>query len=259
MVVFCPGCGAKISAEPRPGATTVTCPRCRSTFSTAGLKSAPDAPAPQRFRKKKSPRGKLAGVGILLLVLLLLGGGTAAVLYFTGLLGRWTGSAGGVSGPGGTPTATAPTWLDYVSAEGKFRVLFPGAPTRETIPPPGRSKSAKPRVVFFTAEAADVKYSVAYEDFDQSGPGADTPEQFIQKQHNQLAGGRGGKLLDEKDVALGPHKGKELMVEVPGEGTARIRFFAAGRRLYKLTALGKTHPPDPGETAKFFDSFQITE
>jgi hypothetical protein len=254
MVVFCPSCGAKISAEPRPGTTTITCPRCQSTFSTAGLKSAPDAAAPQRFRKKKPPRGKLAGVGILLLVLLLLGGGTAAVLYFTGLLGRGTGSTGGASGPGGAPTATAPTWLDYVSAEGKFRVLFPGAPTREVVPT-GRSKSSRPRAVSFTAETPEVAYSVAYEDFDKDG----AAEQFIQRQHEELAGNRGGKLLDEKDVAAGPSKGKEFTVEVPGRGTARIRFLAAGRRLYKLTALGKTHPPDPAETAKFFDSFQITE
>ena len=172
MVVFCPGCGAKISVQPETPGGDVQCPRCHSTFPTAGVKSATDVPPPKRFRPKKA----------------------------------------------------------------------------------GRSKFAVASIVSFTADTPDAVYSVAYEDFDRP----EAAEQFVAKQRADLTAGKGGKLVGEKDVTAGPHKGKEFVVEVPGRGTAHIRFVPAGRRLYKVTALGTGKPPDAGEVAKLFESFQIT-
>src|SRR5688572_8502068 len=136
MVVFCPGCGSKISVQPATPGGDVACPRCHSSFSTAGVKDATAAPAPRRFKPKKAGRSKLGGVLIALAVLLVLGGGTAGVLYYTGHLGRWFSGVG----PSGGGTATQPAWQEYANAEGRFRVLFPGTPTREAVMPPGRSK-----------------------------------------------------------------------------------------------------------------------
>src|SRR4051812_31670592 len=95
MVVFCPGCGSRISAEPASPGGTVECPRCHSTFPTAGVKEAGDAPPPRRFKPKKAGRNKLATFGIVLAVLLVVGGGAAGVLYYTGMFGRWFGSSSG--------------------------------------------------------------------------------------------------------------------------------------------------------------------
>jgi hypothetical protein len=257
MVVFCPGCGAKISAWPGPDNPDVQCPRCHSSFSTAGLKPAADAPPPRRFRKKTSGGSQLAGALILLAVLTMLGVGTAAVLYVTGAFGRGSSGSAGAPVPSGLKSAPAPVWQEYVNPEGKFRILFPGTPTREVFSRPGRSKAAKVKITSFTAETPDVTYSVAYDDFDP--PRTDAPEQFLQRQHDELTAGRGGKLVSAKDVAAGSHNGKELVVEVPNRGTAHMRFVVAGRRLYKLTALGAHRPPEAAEVAKFFDSFQIME
>src|SRR4051812_20254015 len=81
MVVYCPGCGAKISAQPTPDNPEVRCPRCQSTFNVEGVKPSPQAPPAPRLRKKKTGGGTGVGVLILVLVLLVLGGGTAGVLY----------------------------------------------------------------------------------------------------------------------------------------------------------------------------------
>src|SRR5947209_918716 len=118
MVVFCPGCGSKISVQPESPGGTVECPRCHSTFATAGLKSAEDAPPPKRFRPKNAGRGKLGGVLILLGVLLALGGATAAALYFTGVIrfpGSTSGGAGGGTKSGGGP-ATKAGWKEFESS-----------------------------------------------------------------------------------------------------------------------------------------------
>jgi hypothetical protein len=249
MAVFCPGCGSKISVQPESPGGNVECPRCQSTFATAGLKSADGAPPPKRFRPKKAGGSKLGVVAIVMSVLLVVIVGAATTLYFTGHLGRWFGGSGSITGG-----PNQPAWQEYTNAEGRFRILFPGTPTRDTIPPPSRLKAgAKPTVVSFTVGAPDVTYSVAFEDFG----GSETPEQFIDKQRTELTAGRGGKLTSEKDVTSGQNKGKEFIVEASKSGAVHMRFIVAGRRLYKVMALGTAKPLDSRDVAKFFDSFRI--
>ena|SRR5947209_4196592 len=244
MVVFCPSCGSRISVEPASPGGDVTCPRCQSKFATAGLKPADNAPPPRRFKPKKSGGGKLGGVLIALGVLILLGGGAAA-LYFTGVFGLHTNATG-------TGTASQPTWQDYTSTEGRFSVLFPGTPTRELVRAPGRS--GKVLATTFTAEAAGTTYSVAFEDFD----GKQTPEQVIDQSRADLSAGKGGKLVKEKDVTAGDHKGKEFVADVPNRGKTYMRFFVAGNRLYKVMAVGTGKGPGERDVVKFMDSFRIT-
>ena len=56
----------------------------------------------------------------------------------------------------------------------------------------------------------------------------------------------------------GTVKGKEFTADVPGHGTATMRFFVSGRRLYKLMVVGTGKSPEPHDVAKFLDSFRIT-
>ncbi len=85
-----------------------------------------------------------------------------------------------------------PAWQEYANAEGRFRVLFPGTPTREVVTPPGRPKAnARPLAVSFTVETPDATYAVAYEDLDAKTGSA---EQLIEKHRGEAASGRAGKL-----------------------------------------------------------------
>jgi hypothetical protein len=260
MVVYCPGCGAKIDALPSPNNPYVQCPRCQSKFSTAGVKAAPDAPPRPALRKKKKPgRGKFVGVFIFLLVLLVLGGGTAGVLYYTGAFGpRSSGSSSiseGTAKTGPSGKVVTDGWKELAPSEAKFRALLPGSPRRKERNE--RVRGSRVRDVEFAAEQGDVVYQVVYANMDQTGLRSLTPEQFIDQQRQQLAGS--SKLVGEKDVTAGPYKGKEFEVDVPGQGRVYMRFFAAGRRLYSVAVAGKGRSPDPAEVAAFFDSFQILD
>lgn len=251
MVVFCPGCGSKISVQPVTPGGDVECPRCHSHFSTAGIKDATDALQPKRFKPKKAGGGKRGGVLIALVVVLLVGGGTVGALWFFGWLPNWFGGRAGSTG-----TVTGLTWQEYSNSEGRFRVLFPGTPTREAVMPPGRAKaSARPLAVSFTVETPDASYAVAFEDVD---PKTRSAEQLVEQHRAEAASGKAGKLSGERDVTAGSHKGKELTIQLTSGGTAHIRYVAAGSRLYKLTVLGRTRPPDATAVAKFFDSFEVT-
>jgi hypothetical protein len=262
MKVFCPGCGAKIDVQPAPGDTDVQCPRCHSTFSTEGIKAAPADPAPRpAFRKKKKPGGRFVGALIFVVVLLVLGGGTAAVLYFTGVFRplhtEATSTASNSAKTGGTGSVAVPeNWKPFESSEAKFAALFPGSPRRDPRTA-HLSSGTRVRDVAFELEEGGVAYGVVYADMDQRGLRSLTPEQYIDQQRQALASS--GKLQSEKDVTVGPYKGKEFVIDAPGQGKAFMRYFAAGRRLYSLVVKGKSRAPEPNEVAKFFDSFRITD
>jgi hypothetical protein len=182
-------------------------------------------------------------VSVLLVVL----GGSAAALHFSGHLGRWFGGSGATRPGGGS--AVRPGWKEFESSEAHVRALFPGTPKRTLR----RTKD-----VAFELEKDGVAYGIVYADLDQTRVRDKTPEQLIQQQHDQWASGAGGKLVSEKDVTVGGHKGKEFVVDLPGQGKAYLRYFADGRRLYTVMAVGKTRAPDPADVAALFDSFEIT-
>jgi hypothetical protein len=245
MIVFCPSCGSRISVEPAAPGGDVTCPRCRSQFSTGGLKPADNVRPTRRFKSKKAGGGKIAGALFVLVVLLVVGGG-AAGLYYGGVFAR---HAGGTSKSGAAP----PSWQEFTSADGRFTVELPGTPEREHVKAPGRS--AKVLATTYSVETSAATYTVAIQDFD----GKQTPEQLIDQSRADLSAGKSGKLLGEKDVTAGDTKGKEFVAEVPNRGKAYIRFFIAGRRVYKLMAVGTGgKSPDEGDVAKFMDSFRVT-
>jgi hypothetical protein len=258
MVVYCPGCGAKISAQPTPDNASVSCPRCQSTFTVEGVKASPAAPPVPRLRKKKVGSGRFVGVLIFLIVLLVLGGGTAGVLYYMGVIGSRTPSSSGTTATNLRPTnpgsaAALTGWKDFENSEAKFSARFPGSPKRTQ-----RTQRGRARDVAFELESNGVAYGVVYADLDKAGLTSTTPEQYIEQQQQALSGG-GKHLQSEKAVTLGPYKGKEFVVDVPGQKTAHMRFFAAGRRLYSVLVLGKSRAPEPNEVAALFDSFRILD
>jgi hypothetical protein len=249
MIVYCPGCGAKISAQPTPENPQAQCPRCQSTFNVEGVKPTSAAPPAPRLRKKKASGGKGVGVLIVVLVLLVLGGGTAGVLYYTGVIGPRSEGNARPSNPG---SAAVPTgWQEFENSEAKFSAHFPAAPKRTP------RTHGRVRDVAFEVETNGVAYGVVYADLDQAGLRSTTPEQYIDQQHQALSGG--GKLQGGKNITLGSYKGKEFVVETPGQKTAHLRFYAAGRRLYSVLVVGKGRSPEPSEVAGLFNSFRILE
>jgi hypothetical protein len=235
MIVFCPGCGTKISAPSSPidPDGSVTCPKCKSQFATAGVKANAAVSEPKRKFKPKKPSGSGAGILIALVVVALIGGGAFAAYYF-GLFGQSANNAG--------PIAKTPEhwegWRLFSSVDGRFTVSLPGAPTR---------KVRSSREVEYGLETPDAKIGVVYADLSEK----DKPEKH-------MVAPPGSKMLGEKEITHGNLTGREIVAEVPGHGIAHLRFFTSGNRLYTVMIVGKNRPPAESEIARVFDSFQIT-
>ena len=236
MIVFCPGCGARISAPQTPldGEGVVTCPKCRSQFPTAGVRTDAARSEPKRkFRPKKQSSGAGVGVALTSIVLLLLGGGAFALFHF-GVFDR--------TPPRMTTATTAPggaiTWQEFTSADGKFKVLLPSAPTR-------KPRSAKETE--YSLETPEFKIGVVYANLSEK----DKPEKF-------MVAPSGAKVISEKDVTVDGHPGRDIIAEVSGHGVAHMRFVNAGKRLYTILMVGKSKPASDADVALVFDSFQVT-
>jgi hypothetical protein len=237
MIVFCPGCGTRISAAPAPldPEGTVTCPKCKSRFATSEVKADPNATAPRRkLRPKSQSSSRGVGIAISLLALALLGAGIWAVMHF----GLGSTSTALLSGGSSTNSSRSTEWREYKSAEGRFRVMLPGAPTRKV-------RSSKE--VEFGLETPDAKIGVVY---------ADLPEKV--KPEKYMVAPSGSKVLSEKDVTQGDYSGRDIVADVPQHGTTHMRFLTTGKRLYTVMIVGKGRSLSDSEVARVLDSFQIT-
>jgi hypothetical protein len=236
MIVFCPGCGTRISAAPSPldPEGTVNCPKCKSRFATAGVNANASLSEPKRKLRPKKKGGAGIAIAISLLALALLGGATWAVIHF-GLIGSWSATHTGGSG---AKASGSTEWKEFTSTEGKFRVMLPGAPTRKV-------RSSKD--VEFGLETPDAKIGVVFADLPEKAK----PEKF-------MVPPSGSKILSDKEVTQGDYAGRDIVAEIPNHGTAHMRFLSAGKRLYTVMIVGKGRSLSDSEVARVLDSFQIT-
>jgi hypothetical protein len=235
MNLFCPGCGTRISAAPSPldADGTVVCPRCHSRFSTSGVVATAPAEPKKKFKPKKKGGGAAVAIGVGLCVLVLIGAGAAA-MYFAGWFSRSPSSEITTKGPGGSVT----TWREYSSAEGRFKAMLPGTPERIV-----RAR----KDVEFRVDAAHVQASVVF---------ADLPERMPAEK--LMVAPPGSKMIGERELELGQHRGREIIADIPNRGIVHMRYYLAGKRLYTVMIVGKSAPAAEADVARLFDSFQIT-
>jgi len=167
------------------------------------------------------------------------------------------------------PTAQNPTPAtpkEYVSTEGRFKVLFPDTPNEfhELV---DSSMGKLPFHMFTCPLPSNVSFHVFYMDYPIDLESAD----LVKK---ALDSARAGSLkriakeeprvIKEADITVDGHAGKFLQVELKGDGMTRMRYFVAANRVY-VVAVGtpKTKPKVVDATndyetiaTQFMDSFK---
>jgi hypothetical protein len=143
---------------------------------------------------------------------------------------------------------TIPNWKEFSSAEGKFRILFPGEPklSDEVISVKGWSLSI-----------GDTRWSVDFRDFDSRDL---DDEQLRELYQSTLATTihKGERLLFERNFRLNGRLGSEAAIQ----SSVNVRYMRAlvlKKRLYIMAVYQKMDDGAgnaiPGVVQQFFDSF----
>lgn len=152
------------------------------------------------------------------------------------------------------PVGAISGWLETISDEGRFRILFPAAPQFDNEIVAARG---------LTVIEPNTSWSVHYSDIGRVLK-ANEPS-FRKAYRDGLVGmvGPGKILVSQRDIYLHGKLGTEFVIGRPGV-TSYMRAFLIGRRLYTLAAHRKAVDLAPGgdiprDIRQFFDSFTCWE
>lgn len=152
-------------------------------------------------------------------------------------------------------------WQAFSPGGGGFSVLMPGNPKElsQSIKTPIGDVTMK----MFNYEVPGNQgiYAVQY---------ADYPSNLIQNPallDKILDGARqgmvsaipGAKVLNEQKVTQDGYSGREVKIEIAGQGTMKVKYFMAGSRMYIIMVGGPQGLPESKNAEMFFGSFKITK
>jgi hypothetical protein len=163
------------------------------------------------------------------------------------------------------PTIPDDRWKP-VEVPNRMKIHFPGFASRQNIAPAGIQT-----VMYMCNVGQDQVFGVGYSE----GPLPDAIrnmqlEAILDDSCNgalanlkQMTGGKGVHELSRDSVSIGPHKGKQLVIEIQArEGGQMIlqTFYHEGSgRRYIAMCGGKNYEEDHPNVKKFFESFQILD
>ena len=152
-------------------------------------------------------------------------------------------------------------WAVTESVEGRFKAAFPFAPERSASEVQGPQGNY--HVVEFSSALPYAVFMITYADFPKSAPTKETElRAYYDKFRTAMIERSGAKLVNERDVVVSDHLGREIEMIV-GDQTVNYRVYNVGFRLYQtMTSYSSTLPAEyaaPKAAAKFLDSFQLVE
>lgn len=160
----------------------------------------------------------------------------------------------------GAPAA-AQKWEKFAPAGGDFSVLMPGKPVKTDQ----EMQTAFGKLVnhMFLLQSGEAVYMVSYGDFPEPVSDPAVIKRMLDSARDNAIQATSGRLKEEKEIKLGGHTGRELLVVLPA-GLTRARAYWVGKRLYQVVVLMPEGKGAAGEKAreetmaKFLDSFALT-
>jgi hypothetical protein len=162
---------------------------------------------------------------------------------------------------------TAP-WAEYSSAEGKYRVDFPGVPFRWWL---AVESLRTPSTFYTTGYSSSGQYTVMYLDYAETPSPTDRAalKAFLddlrdgQKDRQEQAGGK-FTVLSETDITFKGNPGRLMMADINGMAIFRAKIVVVKSRVYFITAVMPKDVPKGADTKvyeklsrKFIDSFKL--
>ena len=144
---------------------------------------------------------------------------------------------------------------EYVSAEGRFRVLMPGTPTIETQNVTYADSNASATMYMASVDLGDdATYAVSYYDY-PPGVANGTPEQILAQARDASISGK--TLVWDVPIALGRVPGRAYRAVLGDGNVMEFRIYLVGQRLYSMVVGATPKLFDGLDRKTFFDSFTI--
>ena len=149
-------------------------------------------------------------------------------------------------------------WEQFSSSEGGFTVLMPIKPTQKRQTTNSESLAVEANLFTASLEEGKITYSVSYTNF-PSEVAQLPPDVILDSISSRFTSDKNIKLLNQQDISLGQHPGKEFKFEAPGEKIVQYRAYLVEQRLYQVIAeLPKVRESTlSSDTEKFLSSFQL--
>ena len=145
----------------------------------------------------------------------------------------------------------------FASADGRYKILFPGGVKNETTDVKATSGTLK--LTLDSVEVTEgVLFVVTY--IDAPDDVAKTPTAPRLDKVRDGNKGSDGKVHTDKAIEVGieKHPGRDLLIEKPNL-FIRNRAVIAGNRLYQVMVQGSKEFVTSKEVDRFFDAFEVTK
>ena len=164
-----------------------------------------------------------------------------------------------VDGPPDPAKVDQDTWMDFESDDDDFKVKFPAAPKKESMPIPTAGGSVPSNA--YMATLGETQFvGVTVLDVPETLLGQFDAEGGLTGARDGMLNNVGATLVSEKHIQFAGHDARAIVGKVTVEGMAmriEARIFWLKPRMYSLIAVAPEDTPVEMAT-KFFDSFSLT-
>ncbi|MCZ6822437.1 MAG: hypothetical protein O7F10_05755 [Deltaproteobacteria bacterium] len=156
-----------------------------------------------------------------------------------------------------TPSGPVPDWQEFAPEARGFSILFPGTPSEESTRYPTAFGVVDTAWFELEPEGERLAYGVRYDSYPPGVLALGNVSQLILARSKTLESEIQGKTIDEEDVFLDDHSGKQLTVELPDEKLGIYRIFLIDGHMYQLSVKAAPEDASAREISTFLDSFKL--
>ena len=146
-------------------------------------------------------------------------------------------------------------WQESTSSDGRYRVSFPGTPSKkvETVPTAIGTLTA----TFDAVELPTGAYAVCWCDYPEEVLDGVDPQAILDGARDGAAQRVRGKVVQDTAVQIGAVPGKEIRIETQAGVSLRVRLCLVENRLYQAIVTGPKPFEASADTQTFLDSFEL--
>ncbi|MEA5526308.1 hypothetical protein [Nodularia spumigena] len=153
-----------------------------------------------------------------------------------------------------------PEWSVFTAPDGRFTVLMPGQPDRDTQIQ--KTYMGEINLEMFVVEPPkqQVAYLVVYNDFPYSYGQMTDPQTILNNARDMALKTTQSNLIRQRNIlSSNGHPGKEIEYVNTGGRITRNRMYVADGRLYQVMAITsrKQQPTFANNITKYFNSFNL--